>query len=468
MSTSDKMELLSTFEAKINPDSPARARLAMLFDPGTFVELDRYMMAEEDMAGVVAGYGLVEGATVYAYAQEATVNSGAVSEYHAKKICKVYELAAKTGCPVVSLLDSKGAKVQENAAMLNAYSKMLKSANNLSGVVPQISVVLGTCAGIGALVASAADFLLMSEEAELFLTAPFVAKAKGDSTPDAGSAKAAAAAGVAAAVYPTEAETIAATRTLLTLLPQNNLADLPLSDYAESGAVVDVEGCPKEQVMAIADADSAVELYADFGKGVYTLLATVAGVTTGFVATSRINPLTEQACRKAAGFVRMCDALNIPVVTLLDSEGFAPSADLGQLSALSRLSAVYAEATTQKVAIITGKAFGAVYAALGARNSSADITLAWPKAQISALAPDTAVEFLWADRFVGTENAKATHQALVEEYVATVASPFEAAKLGYIEGIIAPADTRATLIRTLDMLAGKRETKLPKKHITLA
>lgn len=467
MSSTDNATRLAELKASMDSGNPARARLTALFDPDSFTELDAFMQAEDGEAGVVAGYGLIEGGVVYAWSQDVTVSKGAVSAAHAKKIQKVYELAAKTGCPVVCVYDSHGAKLDEGGDMLAAYSKMLQSANSLSGVVPQISVVLGPCAGVSAMLAAGSDFVIMEKKAELFLTAPFIAKANGDASEGAGSAESAAKAGVADLVCEGQEACLEAARKLLTMLPQNNLAAAPLFDYTEPSGSFDPAGCPKLVVKAVADEDSVLELNPEFGKGVYTFLGTMAGATVGFLTTSRENFLDGDACEKTARFVKLCDAYNIPLVTLLGSKGFVLNSDLSVVRAAARMASAYAEATTAKISVITGPAFGPAYIAMGSRNGNADVTLAWPQAQISALAPETAVEFLWADRFKGTENAAETRKALVEEYIATEASPIEAAKKGHVEAVISPEETRKTIVNLLDMLAGKRESKLPKKHATI-
>lgn len=462
-----KLNMLVELSGKIDANVPARKRLATLFDADSFVELDAFMMADDDNAGVVAGYGLIEGGIAYAYSQDVTVNSGAINKAHAKKIKKVYELAAKTGCPVVCIFDSNGAKLDEANMMLSAYSKMLMWSNNISGVVPQIAVVLGTCAGACAMLAASADFVVMSKKAELFMTAPFITKANGDKTQGAGTAEYAASAGVASIVCDDDNACLAEVRKLLTMLPSNNLSAVPLFDFAENNASINPEGCPKAMVEAIADVDSILEINKEYAKGAYTFLATMAGLTTAFVATDSKNPLDADSCDKIARFVKTCDAYNIPIVTLVNTNGFEMTADLSIVKKSAQLASAYAEATTAKISIITGKAYGPAYLALGSKNANADITIAWPQAEISALAPATAVEFLWADRFKGTNNLEATRKALVDEYVDTVASPFEACKGGYIENVISPETTRATVINMLDMLASKRESTLPKKHKTI-
>lgn len=467
MSSEKTLARFNELSEKINSSAPARERLVKLFDENSFVEIDAFVGKGEDEAGVVAGYGLVEGGVVYAFSQDVTVNKGAVSVSHASKIIKIFELAAKTGCPVVAVYDSNGAKLDEGQAMLSKYSQMLMLQNNLSGVVPQISLVMGTCGGVSAMLAAGADFVVMENKAELFMTAPFVAKANGDNDKLAGTAEAAARAGVASIVCDGEDECIAKVKQLLTLLPQNNLATLPLFDFEENQAVIDTEGCPKDIVKTVADLDSCVELDKDFANGAYTFLGTIAGITTAFVTTSKNNPLNADACSKVARFVKICDAFNIPLVTFLNSKGFELNSDLRAVKEASRMASAYAEATTAKISVITGKAFGPAYVALGAKSSNADVVIAWPQAEISALPVETAVEFLWADKFKGTEDANATRKELTEEYALTEASPIEAARAGYVENVVMPENTRSTVIAMLDMLAGKRETKLPKKHTTI-
>lgn len=466
MSSTNRIEMLSARSAALSSENPARARLSKLFDADSFVELDAFVKAGENEAGVVAGYGLVEGSVVYAFSQDVSSDSGAVSAAHAKKVKKVYELAAKTGCPVVCIYDSKGAKLSEGNEMLAAYSDMLASSGKISGVVPQIAVVLGTCAGVSAMLAAAADVLVISRDAQLFMTAPFISAANGDKSENAGSAEAAAKAGVASVVADDEDAALAKVRTLLTMLPQNNLASLPLFDFTDSTEPLDPAGCPKLIVKAVADADSLVELHAEYGKGIYTFLGTMAGATTAFVTTSKENALDSDACDKAARFVKICDAYNIPIVTFIDSKGFALDANVAVVKDAAKLAGAYAEATAPKISVIAGRAFGPAYIALGSKNANADVTLAWPQAVVSALAPETAVEFMWADRFKGTEDVRATRAALLDEYEDTVASPFAAAECGAVEAVIAPEETRKNIINMLDMLAGKRESTLPKKHTT--
>ncbi len=449
-----KIEKLAALNAKATAASPARERLTALFDPDTFVEIDTYVMAGENGAGVIAGYGLVEGSTVYAYAQDVTTDNGAMNIAHANKIRKIYDFAVKNGCPVVAVYDSKGAKISEGNAMLDAYGKILLAANNISGVVPQIAVVLGPCAGASALLAASADFVIASKEGELILTA------------GEGCIKKAAEEGLVHILTEDETAAITETRKLLSVLPLNNLSAAPLYEYTEPAAM-DAAADAKAKIAAVADAASVTEIAKDYALGVVTAFGTVAGSCVGFVATDKANDLNGKACEKAAHFVKICDAFNIPVVSLIDTDGFAKCGCACLVKAAAKLANVYAEATCAKVNVITGNAIGAAYIALAGTNANADVTLAWPNAVISALPVETAVEFSMTDRMVGCDDPKAARAALEAEYADTVAGAFAAAKDGYITNVIAPENTRAQIITALDMLSGKRVSKMPKKHTTL-
>jgi len=460
MNSESKMNKLAEFVGKIDASNPARVRLSTLFDADTFVELDAF--AEN---GVVTGYGYVGDNLVYAFSQ-----NGAVTKVHAKKIKKVYELAAKVGCPIVGIYDSNGAKVSEANEMLAAYAEILALSGKISGVVPQIAVVLGTCAGTSALMAAGADVVAMSKDAELFLTAPFVTTAKGEDK-EAGTASFMAKGGVVSIVGETEEETLEEVKKLVAVLPENNLAPAPLFESVENvnGASVltayakKPEGCVCEVVKALADDGMVVTLNKEFASGVYTALAVMGGNPVGFIASNEEKgEFDAKACEKAVKLINLCDAFNIPVVTLLNTKGFKATACPYMLKGAAKLADAYAEATTAKVNVLMGEAIGAAYLA----TAGADITLAWPTGVISALAPETYVEFVSHDKLVGTENLKADRKKLAEEYIDEEAGAFKAAENGFVDNVIAPADTRAELLKALEMLEGKRVSALPKKHST--
>ena len=467
-----KMNELANARQKMNADSPALERLTQLFDEGTFAELDVFAKADGAEAGVITGWGSIDGNPVYAFAQDCTANGGAVGRIHAAKIKKVYDLAMKTGAPVVGIYDSNGAKLTEGNDALAAYGDMMACSSNLSGVVPQISLVLGVCAGSAAMAACNADFVIMSEKAELFMTAPFITDAKGEKVEGAGSAENAAKAGVATIVEKDEAGAILAARKLISMLPINNLSNCPICEFtavdaaeAFRAACEDIENaCMRQMTENIADAGSMVELNKGFGEHSVTSLVTLGGLSCGIVAVR--GKLDADDSAKICRLVSFCDAFQIPVVSLVNTSGFKASAQAelaGSLRASARMAHIYAQATCPKIAVVVGQAYGPAYIAMAGRNSGSDITLAWPSAVISALEPETAVSILWNDK-ITQEKSRAD---LTEEYKLTEASPFKAAADGYIEDVIDPASTRDVLLSVLDMLSGKRVSNLPKKHSNL-
>ncbi|MBR2086850.1 MAG: carboxyl transferase, partial [Oscillospiraceae bacterium] len=345
-----------------NAASPARARLAALFDDGKYTEFGTYVTERESFAGVVTGYGFVNGNPVYAFAQDQSVEHGAVGAAQADKISKVYTLAAKTGAPVVGIYDSNGAFMDGTAASLNAYSLIMKRVSQLSGVVPQIALVAGVCAGSAAMAAAAADFVVMTKDAELFLTPSFD---KG-----AGTAEAAAKNGIAAIVADDEQAAAAEVRKLINLLPVNNMALAPCMEYDAPSAAAGSDLA--SYVDSIADAGSVVEVYADYADAAYTALATVNGTTVAIAATNKTDTkLTEADCAKLSRFIRVADAFSIPVITLVDTLGFDGNTETelsGSVKALTRLAGSYAEATTAKISVVTGNAVGAVFVALAGKG----------------------------------------------------------------------------------------------------
>ena len=382
-----------------------------------------------------------------------------MSKAQAAKIRKIFDLAVKTGSPVVGVYDSVGARLKEADEMLAAYGEILCSSNNLSGVVPQISIVAGPCIGTAALLAASADLVIMSEDAQLELETSGVA----------GSAKDAAAAGIAHLVAADADAAIAQARKLIAMLPSNNLASAPLCEYGDSAgfetalnncaAAIDQNGTVDAAALAgaVADDNSFVELQKEYGAAFACGLATVGGTACGIVVSGG-EQIDADGCAKAARFVRFCDAFAIPVVTFVHTKGFS------SLKEAAKLSHAYAEATTAKIAVVTGAAYGAAFIALAGRAANADVTLAWPSAVISSLNPEAAVSILWNDKLAGMKNPLQDRAKLVKEYMDTEGSPVNAAAAGFIEDVIAPADTRARLFAALDMLVGKRVTRLPKKH----
>ena len=439
-----------------NLDSAARRRLAALFDDGAYTEVGSLSMEKDSLASVITAYGYVNGSLVYAFSQDNTVNSGAVGTVHAQKIAKLYSLAAKTGRPVVGIHDSNGAFIDGTVDSLNAYGEMIGTAASVSGVVPQISVIAGVCAGSAAMLACSADFVVMTKDAELYV-AP-----NGKST-----AADAAKAGTAAVVCDDDDAAISAAKELLRLIPENNLTAVPVYEYEENAFASG--NTLSDTVNNTADADSVTELYEGFGKASYTALATVAGSTAGIVATNKTeDKLTADDSAKIARFVRTCDAFGIPVITFVDTEGFDGEGEAaGSVRNMTMLAGAYAEATTAKVTLVTGKAYGPAFVALASRGANADFTFAYDNAVISPLAPVTAVEFLWHEKLAGAANAAAKREELAKEYIAEYATAEKAAYRNAVDEVISPAQTRTKLAEALEILSGKRVSRLPKKHNNL-
>ncbi|MBQ5317598.1 MAG: carboxyl transferase [Oscillospiraceae bacterium] len=440
-----KFEAYKTASAN---SSKAKERLANLFDEGMYTEINAGVKNGEDYAGVVTAYGYIDGSPVYAFAQDKSVKGGAVSKQHAEKICKIYDLASRTGVPVVGIYDSNGAFIDDGAEAIKAYSDMLMWTNNLSGVVPLISVIAGTCAGSAAMVACSADFVVVTDDAELYTTVG--KEIKGED---------AVANGTAAIAAKNDKEAMEAVKKLIAMLPANNISAIPMFEFTATGKTA--SGTAADVAEAIADADSIVELSDGFGTASYTAIATIGGSAVGIVATNRTtNKLTSDDCAKIARFVRTCDAFTIPVLTIIDTEGFDSDTCVRDMAKVAN---AYAEATTLKVSVITGKAYGAAMAAFGAGN--ADVTYAYADAVISPVAPVTAVEFLWHDKLKGATDLTAERNKLAVQYADENASAFDAAAKNCVDDIITAEEARAKVQAVLEVMSGKRMTKrLPKKH----
>ncbi len=439
-----------------NMDCQARTRLSYLFDDGKYTEINSYAKENDCLTGVVTAYGYVNGNAVYAFSQDKSINNGAVGPAHAAKIAKLYSLAAKTGTPVIGIHDSNGAFVNGTAESLTAYGELINAASVISGVVPQISVVAGTCAGSAALFACSSDFIIMTKDAEFFMTPAFTKE-------NSGSASDAVAKGIAAAVCDDDKAAIEKAKELINLMPVNNLAPLPMFEYNEPETAVSADF--NSLINGVCDAESIIELYAEFGKASYTALATVNGATVGIAATNKTSDkLTDADCSKLSRFIRTCDAFAVPVITFVDTEGFDAADAISGVKSMTQLANCYAEATTAKISVITGKAVGPAFIALAGKDISSDFTYIWESACVSPLAPLSAVEFLWHDKLKGAADVNAKRNELAEEYKATLASAESAAASGAVDEIISASSTREAIISALDILSSKRVTKLPKKH----
>lgn len=445
MSIESKLAFLQETKAA-NAQTKAYQRLQLLFDEGTFVEIDSFTKSGDGRAEAAAGFGSVDGCPVYAFAQNSDVEGGAMSKAQAAKICKVYELAEKTGAPVVGIYDSIGSRLNESCEMLAAYGDVMLKANNLSGVVPQIAVIAGPCLGASSMIAAAADVVIMSEDGQFAL----------QTNGEGGDLKEASESGLVHLTAKDDKEAVAKARELITLLPSNNLSGAPITDFADSAAETDGES-GASIIAAVMDQDSFIEFQAGFGAGFIAGLAKLGGNTVGVVASEE-KTADGKACEKAARLVRFCDAFAIPVITFVNAESFCC------IKAACKLTNAYAEATTAKISVITGEAYGAVYMALAGAAAGVDVAYAWPTASISALNPTTAAVMLWSDKLKGSSNPTTDRAKLIAEYKDQEACPFKAAGDGFVQDVIEPSETRLKLYAALDMLAGKRVTRLPKKH----
>lgn len=449
MMTESQKSKLAEYAAAKAP-CPARERLSALFDDGVFTET-----ASGRSAGVVTAYGYINGTPAYAFSQDKSADSGAVSRAHAEKVCRMYDLAAKNGVPVIGIYDSCGAFIEDGADALNAYSAMLLEAGNLSGVVPTVSVIAGVCAGSMAIVAGTADYVVMTESAELYVAAG------GES-----GAAAAAKSGVVSAVAENDAAAMESVRKYLSLMPQNNLSPLP--EFEFDAPVTASFDNAANSISSIADEGSVLELYADLGKASMTALCTVAGTSAGIAALNKTaDKLTADDCAKLAGFVRLCDAFSVPVVTIIDTEGFEMSG-AEAVRAAARLSGAYAEATCAKIALVSGKACGAAYIAFAGKNAAADQVFALPEAVIAPVEPVTAAEFLYHDKLKGASDLAAEREKLAAEYAENESSAFAAAEKGAVDEVVTAESARSAVMGVLEITAGKRLNKrLPKKHSVL-
>jgi propionyl-CoA carboxylase beta chain len=467
----------------------ARERLDVLLDPGSFVELDRFVthratdfgLADQKILGdgVVTGWGRIEGRLVYVFSQDFTVFGGALSEAHAEKICKVMDLAMKNGAPVIGLNDSGGARIQEGVASLGGYADIFLRNTLASGVVPQISAILGPCAGGAVYSPAITDFVFMVRGLSyMFVTGPNVVKTVTHEEVDferlGGADVHGATSGVAHFVHDSELEALTAIRTLLSFLPANNLDGPPLrpsDDPADRRDEALLEVVPDEPskpydmhdvIRRVVDGGEFFEVQRDYGGNLLVGFARLGGRPVGIVANQPANlagVLDIAASLKGARFIRFCDAFNIPLVTFEDVPGFLPGVAQehgGIIKHGAKLLYAYCEATVPKLTVITRKAYGGAYDVMNSKHIRGDYNVAWPTAEIAVMGPKGAVEILYKGDEATEERAN--------EYREKFAHPYEAAARGYLDDIIDPRETRPRLIAALTTLAAKRDRNPPKKH----
>jgi len=475
----------------------ARERLDLLFDEGSFQEVGEFVehncrdfgMAKQRVPGdgVVTGYGLINQRLAYAFAQDFTVFGGSLSEANAGKICKIMELALKVGAPLIGLNDSGGARIQEGVASLAGYADIFLRNTRASGVVPQISAILGPCAGGAVYSPAITDFVVMVENSSyMFVTGPDVIRTVmhedvskeelgGPHTHNATS-------GVAHFATRDDPECLALVRELLSFMPQNNREDPPFVEPGDSPERRDPEldhlvppesDQPydiKDLIRRVVDEGYFLEVHEQFAKNIVVGFARLGGWSVGIVANQPAvlaGCLDINASVKGARFVRFCDAFNIPIITFEDVPGFLPGTQQefgGIIRHGAKLLYAFAEATVPKLTVITRKAYGGAYCVMSSKQIGTDINFAYPTAEIAVMGPEGAVNIVYRRELQAAKDPQKVRQEKVEEFRERFANPYIAAERGYVDAVIAPRDTRPRLIQALRMLENKRETLPPKKH----
>jgi propionyl-CoA carboxylase beta chain len=475
----------------------ARERLDLLFDPGSFVEVDRFVVhrctdfgLEKTRApgdGVVTGYGRIDGRQVFAFSQDFTVFGGSLGGAYAQKICKIMDLAAKAGAPVIGLNDGGGARIQEGVVGLAGYGDVFLRNVLQSGVVPQISAIMGPCAGGAVYSPAMTDFIIMVKNtSHMMITGPDVIRTvtHEDVTAEelGGALTHASKSGVADFAVAGEEECFQVIRNLLSFIPQNNLEDPPFvptddpadrMDPALRTLVPDNPNKPydiKELLKRVVDDGAFFEVGALGGKNLVVGFARFGGRSVGIVANQPAHlagVLDIDASKKGGRFVRFCDAFNLPIVTFVDVPGFLPGVAQehgGIIKHGAKLLYAFCEATVPRVTIITRKAYGGAYVVMSSKHTRADISLAYPTAELAVMGPDGAVNIVFRNELRKAPDPEARRAELEADYRENFANPYKAAELGYIDDVIRPEETRPRVINALELLANKRDSNPPKKH----
>jgi propionyl-CoA carboxylase beta chain len=475
----------------------ARERIEMLLDPGTFNELEPFITSHsDDMTlvtekflgdGVLTGYGLIDGRIVYIYAQDFTIFGGTLSEMQSHKICRVMDLSLRNGAPCIGLLDSGGARIQEGVKALGGYAEIFRRNAQYSGVIPQISVMLGPCAGGAAYSPALQDLIIMVEKQSfMFLTGPEVIKAVTGELIDAealgGTAIHMAVSGVAHIAVKSESEALKTVRKYLAYLPSNNVENPPFKAIDDDPARMDdslnsiVPLDPSEPyvmhqvIETVIDKGSFLEIQPAWARNAIVGLARIGGHSVGIVAQEpavMAGVIDIDASDKMTRFVRMCDCFNVPLVTFVDSPGFLPGIAQehgGIIRHGAKLLYAYSEATVPKLCVITRKAYGGAYVVMSSKYLGTDVTYAWPSAEIAVLGAEGAVNILFKKQIESAADPIGERKKLAQEYREKFNNPYQAASTGYVDDIIEPRETRAKLIAGLSALRDKYAPAPPRKH----
>jgi acetyl-CoA carboxylase carboxyltransferase component len=475
----------------------AHERLDILLDPGTLREMDAFVthratdfgMAQKKFLGdsVVTGWGTVNSRLVYTFSQDFTVIGGSLSQVHADKICKIMDMALKTGAPVIGLNDSGGARIQEGVDSLGGYAEIFLHNTLSSGVVPQISVIMGPCAGGAVYSPALTDFIIMVKDTSyMYITGPDVVKSvtHEDVTHEelGGASVHASKSGVCHLVADNETQALLLVRELLSFIPNNNMEDPPFvptnddplrADIDLDSSIPDNPNKPydiKEIILKVVDDGHFFEIHEQFAMNIVVGFARLGGHSVGVVANQPAvlaGVLDIDASEKAARFIRFCDAFNIPIITFVDVPGYMPGTQQeygGIIRAGAKLVYAYCEATVPKLTVTTRKSYGGAYCVMSSKHLRGDLNLAWPTAEIAVMGPDGAVSIVFRRELEEADDPVAKKAELVKDYREKFASPYVAAERGYIDDIIEPRDTRARLINGLSVFQNKRDSNPARKH----
>ena len=475
----------------------ARERIAALLDPNSFVELDAFVEhrctnfgMENTQApgeGVVTGYGTIDGRLVYVYAQDFTVVGGSLGEMHAKKICKVQDLALEMGAPIIGLNDSGGARIQEAVDALAGYGGIFYRNTIASGVVPQISAIMGPCAGGAVYSPALTDFIFMVDKtSNMFITGPQVIKTVTGEEVTAeklgGAMTHNTTSGVAQFVCSNEAETLAAIRKLVSYLPSNNMDSAPIKETADTvnrlceelneflpdsaNKAYDM----KQIILSVVDDHDFFEVQPYYAQNMITGFGRVGGKSVGILANQpkfMAGSLDINASDKASRFISICDSFNIPLLTFVDVPGFLPGTSQeygGIIRHGAKMLYAYSEATSPKITVVVRKAYGGSYLAMCSKDLGADMVFAWPTAEIAVMGPDGAANIVFKKEIEAAKDPAAARKEKIAEYRAEFATPYQAAKRGYVDDVIEPRETRQKVAAALNMLSSKRQSNPHKKH----
>lgn len=475
----------------------ARERIELLLDRGSFHEIDAFVQHRETNFGmdrqrflgdsVITGWGTIDGRLVYVFSQDFTILGGSVSEAHAAKICKIQDMALRNGAPIIGINDSGGARIQEGVGSLGGYADIFLRNTLASGVIPQLSVILGPCAGGAVYSPALTDFILMAKNTSyMFVTGPDVVKAvTGEEVTFeqlGGAMVHNSVSGVAHLAADTEEVCLYLVRDLLSYLPANNMEDPPFNVTKDdpfrtesdlNTLVPDNPNKPydiKEVIRLIVDDGVMTEIHEHYAQNVVVGFARLGGNPIGIIANQPMvlaGVLDINASEKAARFIRFCDSFNIPLLVLEDVPGFMPGIDQehgGVIRSGAKLLYAFCEATVPKITVITRKAYGGAYCVMNSKHIRADLNLAWPTAEIAVMGPDGAVNIIFRRDFSEADDPAARKAELVEDYRDKFANPFVAAQRGFIDDVIEPGQTRPILINAFNMLRNKRDQNPPKKH----